>query len=456
MLPVFPKKTPLCSKGCGATAVYRLGWPEFTMTARQKLSFAPGALHGRLTVPGDKSISHRALMLAAKNRNALTVRNLNPGRDVVATQMALQALGVAIERKGNDALVIGGTLRDPASTLDCMNSGSTARMVMGICTGADLSARFDGDVSLRRRPMEPVAAHLRAFGAHIETTNGTLPASLQGTDDPQTRRFILVSPSAQIKTALLLAGVFGDVPLSILGDKGSRDHTERLLRYFGADITFDRSSIDLRSMPQRFQDVDVAGDFSAAAFFIVAATVAKGSSILVEGVGVNPRRTGLLDALAQMGAKIRLENQREVSGEPVADIAVESADLRGIAVSADVALRAIDEILVLAVAAAFAQGETRITGVRELRTKESDRLAAIERILAAAGINVESLPNGVAIHGGTPRGEGAMIETHDDHRTAMAAATLAAGAGPLAIDDESSIDVSFPSFTQTLRKAQQP
>lgn len=419
-------------------------------------TFSPGALRGRLTVPGDKSISHRALMLAAKSPNALTVRNLNPGRDVLATQMALQTLGVGIERTADTALVHGGTLRDPASTLDCMNSGSTARMVMGICAGANLRATFDGDASLRRRPMEPVAAHLRAFGARIETTNGTLPASVRGTDDPQTRKFILVSPSAQIKTALLLAGVFGNVPLVILGDKGSRDHTERLLRYFGADITFDRASVNLRSMPTSFQDVEVAGDFSAAAFFIVAATIAQGSSIVIERIGVNPSRTGLLDALVQMGAKIRLENPREVCGEPVADIAVDSAELRGIAVTADVALRAIDEILVLAVAAAFAQGETRITGVRELRTKESDRLAAIERLLAAAGISVESLPNGVAIHGGTPRSDGALVETHDDHRTAMAAAVLAAGAGPLAIDDESSIDVSFPSFTQTLRKAQQP
>ncbi len=383
------------------------------------------------------------------------MRNLNPGRDVLATQKALQALGATIDRSADSALVHGGSLHDPGSTLDCMNSGSTARMVMGIVAGANLRAQFDGDASLRRRPMEPVAAQLRAFGARIETTNGTLPAIVQGTRDPQTRRFILISPSAQIKTALLLAGVFGSAPLAILADKASRDHTERLLRYLGADITFDRASVELRGMPANFQDIEVAGDFSAAAFFIVAATIAQGSSIAIESVGVNATRTGLLDALAQMGAKIRLENQREVCGEPVADIAVESADLRGIAVSADVALRAIDEILVLAVAAAFAQGETRITGVRELRTKESDRLAAIERLLSAVGINVESLPNGIAVHGGTPRSKGAIVETHDDHRTAMAAAALAAGAGPLAIDDESSIDVSFPSFTQTLRKAQQ-
>jgi 3-phosphoshikimate 1-carboxyvinyltransferase len=373
----------------------------------------------------------------------------------LATLQALRALGARIERDGDEAVVRGGTaLRAPDGTIDCMNSGSTARMVMGICAGGKLRAEFDGDESLRRRPMEPVAAQLRAFGAQIETTDGTLPARVQGANAVETRRFILVSPSAQIKTALLLAAVYADVPVTTLADKGSRDHTERLLQYFRADISYDRSTVELRSMPNAFRDVDVAGDFSAAAFFIVAATVAPGSSIVIEDVGVNPTRTGLYDALQQMGANIRFERAREVSGEPVADIVVESAPLRGIAVSADVALRAIDEILVLAVAAAFAQGETRITGVRELRTKESDRVAAIERLLNAAGLQVESLPNGIAIHGGTPRADGAIVTTHGDHRTAMAAAALAAGAGRLSIDDEASIDVSFPAFTGTLQKAQ--
>lgn len=416
--------------------------------------FSPGALRGRLQVPGDKSISHRALLLSAKSPRKIRIRNLNPGRDVLATQHALEALGARIERAGNTAAVSGGELHDPAGTIDCMNSGSTARMLMGICAGGNLRARFDGDESLRRRPMEPVAAQLRAFGARIETADGTLPAQIEGTDNPQTRRFILVSPSAQIKTALLLAGVYGNVPIAMLGDKGSRDHTERLLRYLGAGIDFDRSRVELHSMPSRFSDIEVAGDFSAAAFFIVAATIAPGSAIVIENVGVNFSRTGLLDALLQMGARIRLENEREISGEPVADIAVAHASLTGIPVGPDLALRAIDEILVLAVAAAFAQGETRITGVRELRAKESDRVAAIERLLQSAGIEVETLPNGIAIHGGTPHCKGARVETHGDHRTAMAAAAMAAGAGELEIDDEQSIGVSFPDFTAMLREAQ--
>jgi 3-phosphoshikimate 1-carboxyvinyltransferase len=394
-------------------------------------------------------------MLGVKSDRDIRVRNLNPGRDVLATQRALQSLGARIDRDGDQAVIYGGSaLRDPADTIDCMNSGSTARMVMGICAGANLRAHFDGDESLRRRPMEPVAAQLRAFGARIETTDGTLPAHVEGTTLPETRRFILVSPSAQIKTSLLLAAFYAGIPIATLADKGSRDHTERLLQYFGADIAYDKSTVELRSMPNRFADVDVAGDFSAAAFFIVAATVAPGSSIVIEDVGVNPTRTGLFDALQQMGANVRFERVRDVCGEPIADIVVESAPLFGIAVSADVALRAIDEILVLAVAAAFARGETRITGVRELRTKESDRVAAIERLLNAVGIQVESLPNGIAICGGTPRANGAIVTTQGDHRTAMAAAALAAGAGRLSIDDETSIDVSFPCFIETLRKVQ--
>ncbi len=417
-------------------------------------TFAPGPLRGTLTVPGDKSISHRALILGAFGPEPLEIRNLNPGRDVRATMEALIALGARVESEGTALRVSGGRLREPMGALDCMNSGSTARMMLGVCAGADIRARFDGDDSLRRRPMEPVAAQLRAFGAKIETTDGKLPLHIEGTPRIETRRFILISPSAQVKSALLLAGLFAGVPIAILGDKHSRDHTERMLRYLGAPIEWDGSRVELRGGPVRRDPIEVAGDFSSASFFIVAAAVTPGSACEIRGVGVNPTRTGLLDALLLMGADIDVRNERDAAGEPVADLVVRHAPLHGITVGPDIALRAIDEIPLLAVAAAFARGETKITGVRDLRTKESDRVAAIERLMTAVGIEVEVAANGLVIRGGAPIGAGALVETHDDHRIAMATAVLAAGAGPLAIDSDASIDVSFPSFLETLRSVQ--
>jgi len=420
-----------------------------------KTIFRPGPLRGSVTLPGDKSISHRALIVGASRSGELHIENLNPGRDVRATALALAQLGATVEYRDTSATVRGGTLASPSSPIDCMNSGSTARMLLGVCAGANVSATFDGDSSLRRRPMEPVAAQLRAFGAKIDTTNGGLPLTLHGVPQIETRNFILISQSAQIKSALLFAGLFAGVPVLIRNDKGSRDHTERLLRFFGADVISERSTLELRSGPTHVVDLRIPGDFSAAAFFIVAATVAEGSDLTIRDVGVNPTRTGLLDALRTMGADIELQNERESGGEPVADIRVRHSRLRATTVAGDLALRAIDEIPVFAVAAAFAQGETRITGVNELRSKESDRLAAIERMMNAAGVAVETLPNGIAIHGGAPRAiAGATVETRDDHRRAMSAAALAAGAGEIAIDSDASIDVSFPGFIAQLTKAQ--
>jgi 3-phosphoshikimate 1-carboxyvinyltransferase len=417
-------------------------------------SFTPGPLRGTIRVPGDKSVSHRALILGAATSQPLEITNLNPGRDVRATMEALIALGARVEGGGDKLTIHATRLREPMGALDCMNSGSTARMLLGVCAGADVPADFDGDDSLRRRPMEPVAAQLRAFGAMITTTDGKLPLRVEGTAQIETCRFILLTPSAQVKSALLLAGLFAKTTVEITGDRGSRDHTERMLRYLGADITWDGNTIALRGGLTNAHPIEVCGDFSAAAFFIVAATVAPGSDLAIQGVGVNPTRTGLLDALQHMGAQIEVCNPRELAGEPVADLHVRHADLHGITIGPDIALRAIDEIPVLAVAAAFAHGETKITGVRELRTKESDRVAAIERLLGAVAIGIETAPNGMIISGAQPRGTGAMIDTHDDHRIAMAAATLAAGAGPLQIDSDASIDVSFPKFLETLGSVQ--
>ena len=418
--------------------------------------FAAGALRGTLEVPGDKSISHRALMVAAASATPIAIRNLNQGRDVRATLESLIALGAEVDGAGSSLRVRAVQLREPVATIDCMNSGSTARMMLGVCAGANLRASFDGDDSLRRRPMEPVSAQLRAFGARIDTNDGRMPVQLHGTPEIQTQRFILLTPSAQIKSALLFAGLYAKQPIEIHNDKGSRDHTERLLRYLGADIAWNGSHVSLRSGITRHDPIEVAGDVSAASFFIVAATVSPGSEVTIRNVGVNPTRTGLIDALRSMGADIVFANAREVAGEPVADVVVKHATLRAASIGADVALRAIDEVILLAVAAAFANGRSKIVGVRELRTKESDRIAAIERLLGSVGIAIETEPNAITIEGGVPRGTGAVVETHHDHRTAMAAATLAAGAGPVGIDSDASIDVSFPNFLETLQSVQRP
>jgi 3-phosphoshikimate 1-carboxyvinyltransferase len=418
------------------------------------VTFHPGPLRGEAAVPGDKSISHRALIAGARGVEPLRISNLNPGNDVRATRKALNALGARIEQDGTDVLVGGGRLHEPPVALDCMNSGSTARMLLGACAGANVPARFDGDGSLRRRPMEPVAAQLRAFGARIDTTDGHLPLELFGTPEIETRNFILLAPSAQVKSALLFAGLFAAVTVRVQGDRGSRDHTERLLNYLGASVEWDGRYVQLdAAQPEPFhgqRSVQVAGDFSAAAFFITAAAITAHSAILVRNTGVNPTRTGLLDILGRMGAHIELRNERTISGEPVADIAVEYAPLHATSVGPDVALRAIDEIPLAAIAAAFASGTTAIAGIGDLRSKESDRIAAIERLLNAVAIESAVQGHSLTIRGGAPSRPQQPVATHDDHRIAMAAAALACAAGPVAIDSAVSIGVSFPAFLPTL------
>ncbi len=414
------------------------------------VTFQPGPLCGSVGVPGDKSISHRALIAGACSAGPFRIAHLNPGRDVRATREALATLGTDIYTEGVEVVVTGGRLVSPAGTLDCMNSGSTVRMLLGACAGAGVRARFDGDDSLRGRPMEPVAAQLRAFGAKIETAEGYLPLQLSGTPEVETRHFILLTPSAQVKSALLFAGLFAGVAVSVDGDRGSRDHTERLLRFLDADIEWSERSIHLGRSTLASKRVEVAGDFSAAAFFITAATVTPGSGLVIRDVGVNPTRIGLLEALGAMGAAVELRNPRTVCGEPVADLAVTPRTLRAASIGPNVALRAIDEIPLLAIAAAFASGTTTIAGVGDLRSKESDRIAAIERMLAAVGIEAIYERGVLRVTGGIPAARGVRIETRDDHRTAMAGAVLGCAAGPLAIDSDESLDVSFPGFLGAL------
>ncbi len=415
--------------------------------------FESHPLRGEITLPGDKSISHRALILASASASETRIANLNPGRDVRATATALGALGAEIARDGDEHTVRGGALRDPSADIDAMNSGSTVRMLLGLCTGVGIRARFVGDSSLSRRPMEPVAAHLRAFGARIVSTEGRLPIRIDGASTDRSRHLILVQPSAQIKSALLFAALFSHTPLKLSGDRGTRDHTERMLAAMGAGISWNGSEIDLYEPTVRGgETITAPGDFSAAAFFIVGATLARGSALLIRDVNLNPTRTGLLDALDAMGAKIERRNQRERNGEPIGDVFVEHATLHATAVDTQSARRSIDELPLLAIAAAFADGRTTISGVRDLRDKESDRLAAIHRLLAAVGIVAEDLPNGIAIDGGSPVASDIPVETFGDHRIQMAAAMLGCAAGPVEVDSVNEVDVSFPDFFERLER----
>ncbi|MBV9232914.1 MAG: 3-phosphoshikimate 1-carboxyvinyltransferase [Candidatus Eremiobacteraeota bacterium] len=411
-----------------------------------RFTFDSGPVRGTVSVPGDKSISHRALIVGAAASAPLRIVGLNAGRDVRATREALAAMGTSISADDGTVTVEAHPLRAPGTVVNCMNSGSTARMLLGACAGAGLAVRFDGDDSLRRRPMEPVAAQLRAFGAKIATTEGRLPLEIRGTPEIQTRHFILLQPSAQVKSALLFAALFARVEIQIDGDRGSRDHTERLLRHLGADIDWDGSSVRFFAGPVKGGTLQIPGDFSAASFLITAAALAPGSSILTRGIGINPTRTGLIDALRSMGGAIQVRPAGALAGEPVADIATEYHPLRGTRVPADMAMRAIDEIPLLALAAAFADGTTTIDGIADLRTKESDRLASIRRLLRSVGVEPTVEGSRLTIVGSAPRAAGGTIDTGGDHRIAMAAAALAAAAGPLTVDSTASIDVSFPGF----------
>ncbi len=414
------------------------------------LCFHPGPLRGSAGVPGDKSISHRALIAGACVPEPLRIANLNPGRDVRATREALAALGARIESDATETVVHAQRLRPAPGSLDCMNSGSTARMLLGACSGANVPVRMDGDASLRRRPMEPVAAQLRAFGARIETSEGRLPLSLAGTPEIQTRRFILLAPSAQVKSALLFAGLFGGVPVRIDGDRGSRDHTERLLRYLGAGIEWNGRSVTLSSASLTSRPVTVAGDFSSAAFFITAAAVTPGSAIVVRDVGVNPSRTGLLDALQAMGAAIELRNGRVLCEEPVADIAVEHAPLHGTQRRGGTRAARHRRDPVVGRRGGLCvglDGNRRRRGFADqgIRPDRCHRAAAGR---GRRGVLERSSRNGDS--GGSPVARDTVVETDGDHRIAMSAAVLACGAGPLAIDGDDSVDVSFPGFLAVL------
>ncbi len=415
---------------------------------------AGGSLRGRIRVPGDKSISHRAVMLGSIAEGVSDVDGFLDGADCQATAAAYRALGIQIEFRGAQSLRIHGRgltgLRAPSTALDLGNSGTAMRLMAGVLAGQGFASTLVGDASLSQRPMGRIIRPLRAMGAQIEGSGKDQPplmispAALSGID------WTMDVASAQVKSAILLAGLYAQGPTTVRGSGVSRDHTERMLRAMGANLSAhpDGDAWTLQpGMRLAARAVSVPGDPSSAAFFLVGASIAPGSDVTIEGVGLNPTRIGLLEILRAMGANIETLDLRMLGDEPVADLRVRSAELCGIEVPEHLVATAIDEFPALFVAAACAQGVTRIRGAAELRVKESDRIAVMAQGLRELGIEVHEVPDGADIQGGAMRG-GVSLQTAGDHRCAMAwaMAALACQEG-LQVLDSDWIETSFPRFT---------
>jgi 3-phosphoshikimate 1-carboxyvinyltransferase len=408
-----------------------------------------GSLHGAVRVPGDKSISHRALFFNALAVGPAKVTGLLQAEDVGCTAAAVQALGATLHTRG-DVTVIRPPprLKSPDGPIDCGNSGTTMRLLSGLLAAEAVSAVLVGDASLSARPMARVSEPLRRMGATIAGPHdGRLaPLHIHGPVDRVVHHELTIA-SAQVKTCVLLAG--RRVGVSVREPRQSRDHSERMLRAMGAELSTVKGALHLLPC-LRLEPVDVVvpGDISAAAFWLVAASIVPGSDLMLPGVGLNPTRTGVLSALLAMGADIEID-ERQGGAEPIADLRVRHAQLHGVNISGDLALRCLDELPVIAVAAAFAEGETRITDAAELRHKESDRIARTAAGLRAMGVEVQELPDGLVVQGGSPRGP-CEIDATGDHRIAMAFAVAGCVAGPVRIAGAHSVRSSYPDFPSTL------
>jgi len=423
-----------------------------------------GPLHGSLRVPGDKSISHRALIFGALTVGETNISGLLEGEDVLNTGKAMRALGAVLERTGEGAWRVHGVgvggFRTPAETLDFGNSGTGCRLVLGAVAGCPIRATFDGDASLRRRPMQRILDPLTQMGARHESAaaGGRLPITLAGAREPLPILYRTPVPSAQIKSAVLLAGLSAPGETVVIESEASRDHTERLLAHFGAEVTVAPEGAHGRRITLKGESelvaapVVVPADPSSAAFPMVAALIVPGSQVTLTEVMTNPLRTGLLTTLTEMGARIEILESRGDAGEAMADLRIRAGELRGVEVPPERAPSMIDEYPILAVAAAFARGTTVMRGLKELRVKESDRLAAVADGLAANGVAAEIAGDDLIVHGTGAVAGGGTVTTHMDHRIAMAFLIMGlASARAVGVDDATFIATSFPGFVPMMR-----
>ena len=427
------------------------------------ISCKANALSGNITVPGDKSVSHRALILGSIAVGETHVEGLLESEDVLAAAAAMRALGAQISR--DDAglwTVIGcgvGGLHEPDQILDMGNSGTAVRLLMGLVGTQTFTSTFTGDESLNSRPMERVMGPLRQMGAQFTSrSGGRLPITVSGSDLIKPIEYELPVASAQVKSAILLAGLNAPGKTTVIEPQPTRDHSERMLRHFGAEVITENLDgggvkITLTGQPElEARDITVPADISSAAFPIAAALIVPGSNLLIRNVGVNPLRAGLIKTLQEMGGKITIENSRGEDGEPLADLRVEASQLHGITVPASRAPSMIDEYPVLSVVATCATGTTHMVGLAELRVKESDRLAAMATGLAACGVQIEETEDSLTVHGSDqPIDGGALIAANLDHRIAMAFSVLGmVSLNPVTIDDGSPIATSFPGYIKLM------
>lgn len=421
-----------------------------------------GSLQGRLRVPGDKSISHRSIMLSAIAEGTTRIRGFLEGADSLATLAAFREMGVEIDGPDGGELTVRGVgmqgLRQPERPLDMGNSGTAMRLLAGLLAGQRFSTTLVGDESLSRRPMRRVTEPLAEMGAEILTSgDGTAPLRIQPVSRLTSIGYQLPVASAQVKSCLMLAGLYAEGQTCIAEPAPTRDHTERMLTAFGYEVSRAGSRVCLEGGGRLSAcTLEIPADISSAAFFMVGASIARDSDILLESVGINPTRVGVINILRDMGARIDLLDKRMAGGEPVADIRVRSARLRGIRIPVDQVPLAIDEFPALFIAAACADGETLLTGAEELRVKESDRIQVMADGLRQLGIEAEPRPDGIRIRGGelgSTQG-GDAIQAHSDHRIAMSFAIAGLRArGPVEVQDCANVDTSFPGFAELARQA---